>query len=183
MNPSKLHPRDARGRLHVVVESPRGSSVKLRHDPELDAFTLARQLSLGVTYPFDWGFVPGTRAPDGDPLDAMVLLDAPTWPGVVHVCEPIGVVRVSQVRDEGRGRERNDRVIAVPVKAPRLDGIRDARDLPDRTREEIEQFFRIAVIMEDKEVALEGFDGRDAAEALIGEAIAAFRAKSGRRAA
>src|SRR4051794_30672332 len=103
---------DASGNVRVVVEAPKGAVMKLRWQPELGAFEFHRPLPHGVAYPFDWGFVPSTRAEDGDPLDAMVLLEEPTWPGVVIATRPIGVLRVSQ-RDEGEASIRNDRLIAV----------------------------------------------------------------------
>lgn len=160
--------RDPSGNLHVVVESPRGATVKLVYEPELDAFTLGRPLALGVVYPYDWGFVPGTRAPDGDPVDAMVLFEGATAPGVVHVCRALGTVRLTQ--DDGHGgRERNDRIIAVPVAAPRLDGVRDARDLPERLRDELACFFVAATALEHKGVAIEGWGGPDDASALVAE--------------
>lgn len=169
MKLDRLPPRDKKGNLHVVVESPRGSRVKLAYDPELGCVTLSRPLPLGVVYPFDWGFVPGTRAADGDPVDALVLLDVPTFPGVVIACEPIGVLQVEQNKKSGSGRERNDRLLVVPVKAPRFDGLRDARELPDRAREEIEAFFRTAVLFEDKDLTLLGWGGPDEAERLVDE--------------
>ena len=164
-----LPPRNQEGRLHVVVESPRGSQVKLKFEPKLGAFTLSRALPLGVNYPYDWGFIPGTHAPDGDPLDAMVLLDVPTYPGVVLVCEPIGVLEVEQRAEHG-GVERNDRILAMPVGAPRLD-TRDARELPARTREEIELFFQTVVALECKDLKLLGWGGPSAADKLIEQAL------------
>jgi inorganic pyrophosphatase len=166
----ELPAHDDEGHLRVVVESPRGSRLKLKYQPELAIFTVARPLVLGVSYPFDWGFVPSTEAEDGDPLDAMVLLDAPTYPGVVVACEPIGVVRVEQRAKKG-GRERNDRVIASPVQAPRFDGLRDARRLPKRTRDEIERFFLAAVTLERKDVKLLGWGAIREARALVGRAL------------
>lgn len=74
-----LSPRDPSGALRVVIESPAGARVKLKYVPDLGGFILSRPLVPGVAYPFDWGFVPGTRGPDGDPVDAMVLLDVPTF--------------------------------------------------------------------------------------------------------
>lgn len=164
----KLPTRSKDGAMHVVIESPRGSTVKLKFEPKLGAFTIARPLTLGVSYPFDWGFIPSTRAPDGDPLDAMVLLDAPTYPGVVIPCAPLGVVKISQKsKKKPGGRERNDRIIAVPVDAPRVADVRDARSIPERVRREIEQFFLAAVLLTDKDVKLLGWDGPEAAERLV----------------
>ena len=89
---------DKDGAIYVVVESPRGSSVKLKYHRQLGALTLSRPLPAGLTYPHDWGFVPGTLASDGDPVDALVLSDVGTAPGVVIACRPIGVLEIEQNR-------------------------------------------------------------------------------------
>ncbi|HEY5677557.1 MAG TPA: inorganic diphosphatase, partial [Myxococcales bacterium] len=96
----RLPPRDGDGAVRVVVEAPRGCGVKLKYDPRLGAFEYGRVLPLGLTYPYDWGFVPGTRADDGDPLDALVLGDVPSYPGVVIPSRPIGVVQVDQKNED-----------------------------------------------------------------------------------
>ena len=149
--------------FRVVVESPRGSAVKLKFDPEIGAMTVSRPLTGGLTYPFDWGFVPGTQAADGDPFDAMLLWDTSTFPGVVVPCRAIGLVQLDQRQKTGRGRERNDRILAVPVKAPRMDHIRTVRDLPARQRRELEEFFVQATALTDKDVRVLGWAGRAAA--------------------
>ena len=128
------------GVVQVVVESPRGAGIKLKYEPRLGTFTVARALPLGLAYPFDWGFVPGTLGADQDPIDALVVHDLGTYPGVVLPCRILGVVELSQ-RD-GRGkRQRNDRIITMPVWHDRLGEFERATDLPARLRKEIEQFF------------------------------------------
>jgi inorganic pyrophosphatase len=92
----KLPVWDKNGDVHVVVETPRGSAAKLEFDPELQAFTLSKALMLGLSYPYDWGFVPSTRGEDGDPIDVLVLHDAATSPGLVMKCKIIGVLEVVQ---------------------------------------------------------------------------------------
>ena len=98
--------------IYAVVETPRGSTCKLDFDPDLRVFTLAKPLMAGLTYPYDWGFIPSTKAEDGDPLDVLVIHDAQTYPGVVLRCRPVGILEVEQ-KSKGK-RERNDRVFAVP---------------------------------------------------------------------
>jgi inorganic pyrophosphatase len=96
--------------VHAVVETPRGSHCKLEFDPKLRAFTLAKPLMAGLTYPYDWGFIPSTEAEDGDPLDILVIHDAATYsrlPGLVLRCRPIGVLEVLQTTK--KGKERNFR--------------------------------------------------------------------------
>src|SRR5689334_11439728 len=107
--------------FHVVIESPRGSALKLKYEPRWQAMSVSRPLPLGVTFPFDWGFVPSTMAPDGDPLDALVLWDVPSAPGVVIPCRAIGVLQVEQnkVKDDRSERVRNDRILAIPIEARR----------------------------------------------------------------
>jgi len=92
----KLPVRDKNGDVHVVVETPRGTAAELEFDPELQAFTLSKSLMLGLSYPYDWGFIPSTKGEDGDPIDVLVLHDAATSPGLVLKCKIIGVLEVIQ---------------------------------------------------------------------------------------
>jgi inorganic pyrophosphatase len=167
-DPSKLKSRTTDGTLRVVVETPRGARAKLRYDPDLGAFAYLRPLVLGLAYPYDWGFAPSTLASDGDPLDAMVVHDAITYPGIVIECNAVGVVLVTQKKKlNGGKRERNDRLIVVPAYAPRID---DVRSLPKRVRDELEQFFLTVVLFEDKRVKIEGWGGPKEAKRLLAEA-------------
>ncbi|WFU38904.1 inorganic diphosphatase [Bradyrhizobium sp. CB82] len=143
--------------VHAVVETPRGSSCKLEFDPKLKVFTLAKPLMAGLTHPYDWGFIPSTKAEDGDPLDVLVIHDSQTHPGVVLRCRPIGVVEVSQ-KSNGKV-ERNDRLFAVPDRSPLETDLQDVRRLPIRAVEELEQFFRATDALEKKELKFLGWHG------------------------
>jgi hypothetical protein len=105
-----LPPFTENGDVHVVVETPRGSRAKFAYDPKLETFILSKSLLTGLTYPHDWGFVPSTKADDGDPLDIMVIHDAATFPGIVLTCRIIGILQIEQ-KSKGKA-ERNDRLFA-----------------------------------------------------------------------
>src|SRR5690242_376457 len=108
---------DEQGRLRVVVESPKGATVKMKYDPRLETFVLQRFISR-IGYPYDWGFVPSTTAPDGDPLDALVMHDTHTWPGAIIPSVCIGVLRVTETKSGAADIRRNDRLIAVAADRP-----------------------------------------------------------------
>ena len=150
--------------VHMVVEAPRGATVKLKYEPKLRAFTPARALPLGLAYPFDWGFVPGTRAEDGDPVDALALHDAATYPGVVLRCRCLALIELDQRTGQGDARERNDRLLLLPTWEDRLAGITELHALPQRMREEVEQFFLSTTFFTAKEARVLGW--RDAHHAL-----------------
>jgi inorganic pyrophosphatase len=154
------------GELQIVVECPRGSAVKLKYEPRLGAFTVSRALPLGLTYPFDWGFIPGTLADDGDPLDALALHDMSTYPGVVLPCRAIGVVELTQRNESGK-RERNDRVITMPLWHDRLGELERVTDLPARLRDEIEQFFLSATFFTAKKPKIIGWKNAGKAASLV----------------
>lgn len=159
---------DENGDVHVVVESPRGSSLKLKYDPERGVFGLSRPLVAGLRYPYDWGFVPSTHGPDGDPIDAMVVWEETSFPGLMLACRLVGVLEVEQNSELRRGtRHRNDRLIAVPVKAPRCERIRDVTDLDPRLRDELESFFLSTTTFEAKALKILGWSGASAAMALV----------------
>jgi inorganic pyrophosphatase len=143
--------------INAVVETPRGSHCKLEYDPKHRAFTLAKPLLAGLTYPYDWGFIPSTEAEDGDPLDVLMIHDAATYPGLILRCKPIGVLEVLQI-NKGE-KERNDRVFAVPDRSPFEGNLQDVRRLPARAVEELEKFFEATDALEDKKLEFLGWRG------------------------
>src|SRR5215469_11816900 len=153
------------GAVYAVVEAPKDSRVKLKYDVGLGAFAVTRALPLGLTYPFDWGFVPSTKAPDGDPLDVLILHDGRTYPGVVMACRPLGIVEMDQDDETGK-RQRNDRVIVMPSWHDRLGEFERASDLPERLREEIERFFLSTTFFTPKNATILGWRGAKKAAAI-----------------
>jgi inorganic pyrophosphatase len=93
------------GSVHAVVESPKGSPLKLKFEIKLGTFTVAHSLPLGLSYPFDWGFVQSTQAPDGDPLDILILHEASTYPGVVLLVDRLVSWKWIRRKKMGRGKE------------------------------------------------------------------------------
>jgi inorganic pyrophosphatase len=152
--------------FHVVVESPRGSMVKLKWDPRLGVMSVSRPLNLGLSFPYDWGFVPSTEGPDGDPVDALVYWDVSSYPGVVIPCRAIGVVKVDQRGAGGEIRVRNDRIVAVPTQV-RREHVSAPGDFPARIREELNQFFLAATALEGKDANILGWAGPAEALSLI----------------
>jgi inorganic pyrophosphatase len=170
----KLPTRNNSGDVYVVVETPRGSAAKLEYDPELRVFTLSKALFLGLTYPYDWGFIPSTKGEDGDPIDALVLHDTATAPGLVLKCKIIGVLEVLQ-SEKGEKGIRNDRLIAVPRDSHREKADKDARDLPKQMRQEIEKFFVATDELEAKVLKFLGWKGPKVGEQLIDRAAKQFK--------
>ena len=131
--------RRADGEVHVIIDTPRGSRNKVKWDQEYGVFTLSHVLTAGAVFPFDFGFVPGTRAADGDALDVMVLADEPFFSGCLVTARMIGVIEAEQTQD---GKTfRNDRMLAVAQESRQYEGVRDLSDLPRTLVAEIEQFF------------------------------------------
>jgi inorganic pyrophosphatase len=141
--------------LHIVVEIPKGSRNKYEWDEELQAIKLDRYLFSSVVYPTDYGFVPGTWAGDDDPLDAMVCVTEPTFPGCVIEAKPIALFRMSDEHGE------DAKVLCVPVNDPNWNTLDRLEDLPHRLAEEIEHFFSIYKGPEGKEVTVDGWYSRE----------------------
>jgi inorganic pyrophosphatase len=168
----QLAPYDDEGSLQVVVECPRHSTIKLEFDAKLRAFTVSRELPLGVVYPFDWGFIPGTRGDDGDPLDAMVLHSHPSYPGVVLPCRVLGMLQLVQTKKKKRRAIVNNRIIATPSWHQALAPHNEAIDLPGEVREQIEQFFVHAVALTGKHVSVKGWASAEKTRRFVEASLA-----------
>ena len=148
--------------LDVVVEIPRGSRNKYEYDHERDIIRLDRRLFSATVYPADYGFVPDTLAEDGDPLDVLVLLEEPTFPGCWMEARPVGVMWMQD--DAGP----DAKIICIHPSEPRFSGAREIADVPQHLLDEIEHFFEVYKTLEpDKYSRTEGFEGVDAAWAEI----------------
>lgn len=170
-----LPPFDEQRNLRVVVETPRGANIKIKFDEKLGFFCLSRVLPLGVTYPYDFGFVPQTLAQDGDPIDAVVLIDAMTYPGVVISCRLLGAL---QVEERGLRGRPNHRLVAVPVKAARRDEWRNFSDLGKRMQQELERFFVMSSAFTSKDPVVRGWVGPDAAVDMVQRSISRYRERT-----
>jgi inorganic pyrophosphatase len=161
------------GDTYVVVETPRGSRAKFDYDPKLKAFTLSKSLLTGLSYPHDWGFIPSTKADDGDPVDVMVLHDAATFPGTILTCRIIGILQIEQ-KSKGK-KERNDRLFAVPKDSHSEQAVKDVRDLSEPIQQELEKFFKATDELEDKELDVIGWKGPKTAVRAIKDAAKIFK--------
>lgn len=150
--------------IEVVVEIPRGSRNKYELDKERGVMRLDRVLYSSVHYPTDYGFVVGTLAEDGDALDALVIVDEPTFPGCHIIARPIGVL---DMRDE---KGPDQKILAVPIGDPRFSEIFDLRDIGQHWLREIENFFQTYKALEPKWTEVVGWEDRAAALRVIEDA-------------
>jgi inorganic pyrophosphatase len=157
--------------VNAIIEIQQGGSNKYEYDPQLGLFRLNRVLYSAVHYPMGYGFVPGTLADDGDPIDILVMTDSPTFTGCLIESRPVGLFRM---RDE---KGEDEKVLSVPAADPRYDGIRELSDMRPHRLREIEHFFEIYKELEDKQVEVLGWHERSEAYAAVEKSIAAYRVK------
>jgi len=140
-DPTRLEPFDSADKqvLRVVIETPKGSRNKFAFNADEHIFELKKVLPAGMAFPYDFGFVPSTEADDGDPVDVLVLMDEPAFPGCVLKCRPIGVIQGEQ--GNKKKKIRNDRIIAVEKDAHSWAGIKTIGDLGKQFVRELEEFF------------------------------------------
>jgi len=159
-------------RIFVFVEIPEGSQNKYEFDEKLKVFKLDRILHSPLHYPADYGHIPGTLCEDGDPLDVLVLVTEPTFPGCLIEARPIGAI---EMEDE---KGLDDKILAVPVHDPRFDHIKDIRDISQHTLKEITHFFEMYKALEpNKWVKIKGWLGAKEAKEKIKKAIQLYKEK------
>lgn len=169
-SPTVLQPFDAENKdlAQVVIETPKGSRNKYSFQPKVGAYLLKRVLPEGMSFPYDFGFVPSTKAEDGDPLDVLVLMDEPAFPGCLVKCRLIGVIEAEQKDEEGK--YRNDRVLAIEQSNRRFADVKRIEDLGERFLQELEQFFVNYHRLEGEEYRIIGRKGPNQARKVIEEA-------------
>lgn len=151
----------------VTIEIPKGAKNKYEVDHATGRIRLDRMLFTSMAYPSDYGYVEDTLGEDGDPLDALVLLDEPTWPGCLVRARPIGMFRM---RDEAGG---DDKILCIPAGDPRQSHIRELEDINEFDRLEIQHFFETYKDLEPgKSVEGAHWASREEAEACVTEAFA-----------
>jgi len=137
--PEKSGKRKSSEALQVIVETPRNSRNKYKFDEDTGRMKLSKVMPEGMMFPYDFGFIPNTKAEDGDPLDVLVLSDEPMFPGCEVECRLVGVIKATQ-KEEGK-ENRNDRLIAVAAGSVLYANIRDLSDLESGVLTQIEAFF------------------------------------------
>ena len=174
----RLEPRDPQtGLVRVVIDTPGGSRNKYKFDSDLGVFKLSRVLPAGMSFPFDFDSIPGTRAEDGDALDILVLSEAPLFVGcLVHV-QLVGIIRAQQTE---RGTTiRNDRLLGAIETPVNKAALRDISELPKEVLADIEHFFRSYNEAQGRKFAITGRAGAKAAERVLDRAVP--KAASGER--
>ena len=149
--------------VRAIIEIPKNSSNKYEYDGDLGIFRLDRALYSPMHYPGDYGFVPGTLADDGDPLDILVLVDEPSFTGCLMETRPVGVLHMID------GKENDQKILAVPNRNPRYDSIHTIDQVYPHIRRELEYFFTIYKELQSAKALMEGWGGPREARRIINE--------------
>ena len=165
----RLNPDSRHGHKWAIVETPQGSNNQLRYRSRDDVFEVSASLPAGMAFPFDFGFFPGTKAADGDPLDVLVLMDSPAYPGVLVETRLLGVIEATQSDDDGKPY-RNDRLIAIAVGSTERGDVRRLSDLDSHLVDQIEEFFGTSDRLLGKQFTAIGRRGPAKARRLLEQA-------------
>ncbi|BDA39823.1 inorganic diphosphatase [Candidatus Atelocyanobacterium thalassae] len=153
------------GLVNILVEIPAGSKNKYEFDKNMQSFTLDRALHTSVHYPYDYGFIPNTVAENGDPLDAMVIMDQPTFPGCVIASRPIGMLEIVD------GKEYDQKILCIPDRDIRYTYVKSLNDINVHRLNEIAEFFRTYQNLEKKTIKILGWKNVAAVSSLIEKCI------------
>ncbi|HEY1940123.1 MAG TPA: inorganic diphosphatase [Candidatus Angelobacter sp.] len=156
-------------RVNVVIEIPKDSVNKYEYDKQLHVFKLDRTLFSPVHYPGDYGFIPCTLGQDGDPLDVLVLVESPSFPGCLMEVRPIGVL---QMVDQGK---KDEKILAVAESDPLYTDVKDFSQVFPHKSREIEHFFSIYKALEGKKTEMAGWADADAARRIVMEGHKRFK--------
>jgi len=154
--------------LQVIVETPRGCRNKFAFDPDQRIFALKKVLPAGMSFPYDFGFLPGTKADDGDAIDVLLLMDEPAFSGCLVKARLIGAIEGEQI--DGKKKIRNDRLVAVAEMSHEYGHLKKLSELPKKLLKELEQFFVNYHQLEGKDYRLLGCKGKATAMELIKKA-------------
>jgi len=168
---SRLSPFDSEDKnlIQVIIETPRGSRNKFAYDPAQGVFEIKKVLPAGMTFPYEFGFVPSTKADDGDPIDVLVFMDEPSAPGCLAKCRLIGAIKGEQI--DGRQTIRNDRLLAVERATHAYTEIKDINNVDKKLLQELEKFFVNYHNMEGKKYKVLGHCDAKSARKLLKKAI------------
>lgn len=157
--------------MNVIVEINKGSKNKYEVDKKTGLIALDRVSHTSQDFPFDYGFVPQSLWHDGDPLDVILLTTHPLLPGILVKSRPIAIMHMI---DSGEG---DDKIIAVPVDDPRFAQVQDLKDINPHTLKEMEHFYSTYKKLQNKEVVINGFEGKAVAEAAFQEGLKLYQEK------
>jgi inorganic pyrophosphatase len=155
--------------VYTIVEIPKGSRNKYEYHKQAGIIKLDRVLYSSLYYPGDYGLIPRTHYEDGDPLDILVMINEPTFPGCIIDVRPVGLFRML---DRG---DPDDKVLAVPDKDPMYRDIHDLADVPQHFLAEVAHFFSVYKDLEGARVEVKGWDSADVAKEKIEHAIKLYQ--------
>lgn len=168
-DPTRLTPHDRNnGGFQVIIETPKGCRNKFAFDPRQKVFVLRKVLPAGMVFPCDFGFLPQTKAGDGAPIDVLLLMDEPAFPGIAVRARLIGIIEAEQIAD-GK-KVRNDRLLAVAEASHLFANVRGLEDLPGQLIREFEEFFVNYHRLEGKQYRLLSCKGAAAAIRAVDKA-------------
>jgi inorganic pyrophosphatase len=155
--------------VYAVIEIPKGSRNKYEYDKDMEAFALDRVLYSPFHYPAEYGIIPKTLYDDGDPMDIIVLMEQPTFPGCVIETRPIGIMRMID------GDDNDDKILGVPINDPRFKDVNDIDDVPKHLLDEIAHFFKEYKHLEGKTTEILGWENAEKAFEAVEHSIDLYK--------